>query len=785
MGNYPGVTVERKTGFIRTNDNTPRIEVVDLPGAYSLGAHSADEAVVLDVLLGYQDPIGTPDLIVVVVDAAQLARNLFLVSQVVELGRPVVVALNMMDLAARAGFSIDAAVLSEHLGVPVVPVIAPKQKGVDELIHKIVESLGTASTGSTPSFPRCIVEESDGLAASTATTCGEADRRPSRTELLQALLDPGGHHESRLVDRCGAPVAAELKERRERIRAAGESLVEVEAQVRYAWIAGMLDQAVTCVRPARKSRSEGVDRILTHRVFGLAFLVLLMGACFQSIYVWAAPLMDAIDRTVSALGVALGTLLPPGALQSLLVDGVLAGVGAVLVFLPQILILFLFIAILEDCGFMARAAFLLDRWMNLLGLNGSSFIPLLSSFACAVPGIMATRTIGARRDRLVTILIAPLMSCSARLPVYVLFISVFVPAVPLLGGVVGLQAVVLLAMYAIGIVTAVVVALIAKRTILPGKPQPFLMELPSYKWPSSLTVLYRMYEQGKVFCVSAGTIIFAMAIVVWALGYYPRPAAIAVEHQALRITAENEYRSNIDLVAASLDPSLTSENLVAYEPVAAVITKIEAREAAFTAAVEKRGLEEHSDAWVAARDEADTEIARVIGEAGAAGEAASALRAGTREFEVRVAGIRQREAGIYLRQSVLGRAGQWIEPLVKPLGWDWRIGTAAIAALPAREVVIATLATLYNLGGEQDETSASLRTKLRAATWPDGRPVFSFTVALSIMVFFALCCQCGATLAVIKRETNSWRWPLFTFSYMTVLAYLGALVTYQIASRIV
>ena len=570
VGNYPGVTVERKTGFLRANAGAMRIEVVDLPGAYSLGAHSADEAVVLDVLLGHQDQFAAPDLIVVVVDAAQLARNLFLVSQIVELGRPVVVALNMMDLAARAGFRIDAALLAEHLGIPVVPVIAPKQKGIDALIRTIVESLDAAPSGSTPTFPPCIVEESDGLAESIGTGCAEADPRPSRTELVQALLDPGGHHETRLIERCGAPMAAELKERRERIRAAGESLIEVEAQVRYAWISGMLDQAVTCVRPVRKSRSEWVDRILTHRVFGLAFLVLLMGACFQSIYVWAAPLMDAIDQVFNALGVGLGSLLPSGALHSMLVDGVIAGVGAVLVFLPQILILFLFIAILEDCGFMSRAAFLLDRWMNLLGLNGSSFIPLLSSFACAVPGIMATRTIGARRDRLVTMLIAPLMSCSARLPVYVLFISVFVPAVPLLSGLVGLQAVVLLAMYAIGIVTAVAVALIAKRTILQGKPQPFLMELPSYKWPSTSTVLYRIYEQGKVFCVSAGTIIFAMTIVVWALGYYPRPTAIAAEYQALRVDVENAYRSDIDQIAKSLDPSLTSETLIAHQPVVAL-----------------------------------------------------------------------------------------------------------------------------------------------------------------------------------------------------------------------
>jgi ferrous iron transport protein B len=384
--------------------------------------------------------------------------------------------------------------------------------------------------------------------------------------------------------------------------------------------------------------------------------------------------------------------------QSLVVNGVAAGVGAVLTFLPQILILFLFLAILEDCGYMARAAFLMDRWMGLFGLNGKSFIPLLSSFACAVPGILSTRTIEDRRDRFVTILIAPLMSCSARLPVYVLLIGAFIPATPLLGGLIGMQAATLLAMYLVGAAVAIPVALILKRTVLKGPSQSFLMELPTYKWPSPRIVFFRMYEQGKAFCVSAGTLIFAVAIVIWALGYYPHPAAIAGAHQLERDAAAHAG---------------------------------------------------HSD----------------------------------KALDARLAEINRDEAGEYLRQSFLGRMGQWIEPAVKPLGWDWRIGTAAIASFPAREVVVATMGTIYNLGGGQDETSAGLRATLHAATWPDGRPVYNVAVALSIMVFFALCCQCAATLATIKRETKSWAWPVLTFTYMTALAYVGALATYQIAIR--
>jgi len=698
IGNYPGTTVERRAGFIRTEDKATPIEVIDLPGAYSLAARAADEAIVLDALLGRAGVDRRPDLIVSVVDAANLGRNLFLSTQLLELGVPLVVALNMMDLAEASGVRIDTAALAAELGVVVVPVVATKQIGIETLEKAILDSLDAPCSDHCPSFPDCVCAELDGLRNSLADGGAGEHHRASRIEAMQTLLDPGGYHESRLVKRCGRGLAEELAERRRRIASAGESVAEVEARVRYTWIDRVLHRVVTRVRPRPRSKSEAADRLFTHRVFGLAVFLLMMGICFQSVYAWAAPVMDAIDGFFGALGGFLADVIPAGAVQSLVVNGVAAGVGAVLTFLPQILILFLFLAILEDCGYMARAAFLMDRWMGLFGLNGKSFIPLLSSFACAVPGILSTRTIEDRRDRFVTILIAPLMSCSARLPVYVLLIGAFIPATPLLGGLIGLQAATLLAMYLVGAAVAVPVALILKRTVLKGPSQSFLMELPTYKWPSPRIVFFRMYEQGKAFCISAGTLIFAVAIVIWALGYYPHPAAIAAVRQA-------------------------------------------EREAAARAG--------HSD----------------------------------KALDARLAEINRDEAGEYLRQSFLGRMGQWIEPAVKPLGWDWRIGTAAIASFPAREVVVATMGTIYNLGGGQDETSAGLRATLHAATWPDGRPVYNVAVVLSIIVFFALCCQCAATLATIKRETKSWTWPLLTFTYMTALAYVGALATYQIAIR--
>ncbi len=712
VANYPGTTIEKRAGSLRRPLGRRPIEIVDLPGAYSLAACSQDEAIVLDVLLGRQTDVPTPSVIVSVVDGTNLARHLFLTTQIIELGRPVVVALTMSDLLLASGRQVDTEALSNRLGVPVVPVVATSGKGIDALRRAIEEAMVRPVIPPGLEFPDTVRWEIEHLAklVDARGECSTPDSCPA--ELLQAILNPDGHQEQELSRRVGPSIRDELIASRKRLGAAGISIAEVEAEVRYGWI-GQTVQVVQ-FQPRRNisSWTERVDRVLTHRGLGLLVLVLLMAACFQAIYTWSAPLMDFIDAGFRFVGRGLAALIPPGALQSLLVNGVVAGVGAVLTFLPQIVILFLFIAIVEDCGYLARAAFLLDRWMHLLGLPGKAFIPLLSSFACAVPGIMATRVMEERRDRLLTMLIAPLMSCSARLPVYTLMIAAFIPAKPLLGGFLSLQAVTLLGMYFAGSLVAVPVAWVLKRTLLKGPPQPFLMEMPTYRWPSPRTVFFRVYDQGKAFCVSAGTMIFAVTVVIWALGYYPHPASIASEFDKQRQAVIQDAPAPAEAVAVS----------------------------------------------DAAPDDDDP-------------------------LALRLAEIDRAEAGTYLRQSILGRLGAWIEPAVKPLGWDWRIGTAAIASFPAREVVIATLGTIYNLGADVDEGTEGLRSMLRQAAWPDGRPVYNMAVALSIMVFFALCCQCGATLAAIKREANSWRWPLFTFAYMTALAYLGALVTYQAAAR--
>jgi ferrous iron transport protein B len=693
-GNYPGVTVERKRGAMTLAGD--RVHLLDLPGAYSLAARSPDEMIVTDVLLGQQRGEDPVDAILVVVDASNLERNLYLISQIQELGRPMVVALNMMDIAERRGLAFDLDTLSRRLAAPVVPVLAHKRKGLDHLkaaLHGVLQP-GDAPAPAPPQFPEGMQREVHALAHHLNTDGHNIGRTISPSEAFRVIVDHGGYAEKRLVKQLGTPFAQRLHDHRSRARTNG-SLAAVEAKARYAWAREVYREAVVQPDIRLKSRSERLDYFLTHRLWGSVIFILLMAVVFQAIYAWAAPLMHLIDGSLGAAGDVISARMPEGMLRSLIVDGAIAGVGSVLIFLPQILMLSLFIAILEDCGYMARAAFLMDKLFNWCGLSGQSFIPMMSSFACAIPGIMATRTIENTRDRLTTMLLAPLMSCSARLPVYLIMIGAFIPSQRILGGLIGLEGLTLLVMYSLGVCIAIPMAFLLKKTILKAEPAPFLLELPSYKMPQLRTITRKVYGQGHEFLRRAGTLIFAIAIVVWALAYFPRSESVETQFAA--------QRAQIEAVQ---------------------------------------------------------------------GDHAALLETLDRE-----------EAGAQLRDSFLGRMGTAIEPVVRPLGWDWRIGTAVIASFPAREVIVATLGTLFNMGADVDETSQDLRTAMQEATWPGtGAPLFTIPVALSIMVFFALCCQCGATLAMIKRETGMWRWPIYTFTYMTILAYGGAFITYHLTT---
>jgi ferrous iron transport protein B len=696
VGNYPGVTVERKVGQLDLESGRT-VSLLDLPGAYSLSALSPDETIVADVLLGRQAGEAPVSAVLAIVDATNLQRNLYLVSQILELGLPVVVALNMTDVASPRGIQIETDLLSDRMGVPVIPICASRKTGLSEL-RRVLDQVLTKSAltprPSEPEFPEAL--KCQVAALSDYATSGGENGSVSRAEAFRGVIDEGGYAEERLLETQGEGFLDRLVEIRNSV-SGGEPLSSLESSVRYRWIGTVTSGAVSHSDSLQVTLSDRVDKVLTHRILGTVIFISLMALVFQAIYAWSGPMMDTIDSLFSWIGQGVGSSMPEGALQSLLVDGVIGGVGSVVVFVPQIAILFFFLAIMEGCGYMSRAAFLMDRLLTKCGLSGKAFIPLLSSFACAVPGIMAARTIEDRRDRFATILVAPLMSCSARLPVYTIFIGAFVPDRTLLGGWFGLQGLTLFAMYSVGALVAIPTAFLLKRTILKGGSAPFILEFPSYKFPDFRTVILRVFVSCKSFLERAGTIILAAAVVMWALAYFPRPAEVV-----------SEYETRMNSVRLSSNPAVVEYDLAILEA-----------------------------------------------------EMASEL----------------------LNRSYLGKTGHFIEPVVRPLGWDWRIGMAALASFPAREILVATLGTIYSLG-EVEESSEDLRQAMRNATWEDGRKVFSIPVALSVMVFFALCAQCTATLAVIQRETQSWRWAVFAFSYMTIFAYLGAFVVYQVTSAL-
>ncbi|HEX4148483.1 MAG TPA: ferrous iron transport protein B, partial [Pirellulales bacterium] len=470
VGNYPGVTVEKKVGHMVHHGC--RYALVDLPGTYSLAPRSPDETVTVDVLLGRQSDVQPPDAVLCIVDATNLERNLYLLSQVLELGLPTVVALNMTDLARQRGITIDAVRLQRQLGAPVVAVQANRRLGIAALQAALEEAVAQSAAAPASPFPQPFIDEVARLEALADERLGSA---LPRYLVERLLLDTSGFLAGRLLG-SGEGLSAELSAARGRLAEVGCPVPAVEAMARYGWVAEVLQGVVERPAVAPKTWTDRFDVLLTHRLWGTVTFLALMFVMFQAVFRWAKPAMDFIDGLTGTLGAWVGGWLPEGAVRSLVVDGVIGGVGGVIIFLPQIMVLFFFIALLEDCGYMARAAYLMDKLMVRVGLSGKSFIPLLSSFACAIPGVMATRVIENRRDRLTTILVAPLMSCSARLPVYTLLIAAFIPNHQYLAGIVSLQALVMTAMYLLGIAAAVCVAFVLKRTLLRGPTPPFVLE---------------------------------------------------------------------------------------------------------------------------------------------------------------------------------------------------------------------------------------------------------------------------------------------------------------------
>ncbi len=681
IGNYPGVTVERHTGTMKVGDRA--VELVDLPGTHALSAHSLEEKIAVDVILGHMEGTATPDGILAVVDATNLYQGLYLVQQLLELERPLIVALTMSDAAEIDGLRIDVDQLGKHLGgVPVCPVVATSGQGVD----KLREQLGRVATLPAPAPGQTW----PALTAAARTLAAGSDEDIRLAEVERLIIDGVSDARQGFLDRLGDGAEERLQALRSELFG-DEPPLATEARLRYGWVRSVLEEVVQQAPPFFGWQAR-ITAWLNRPVPGTIGLFLVMAIVFQAVFAWATPIMDLIDGATAVLGGRVNATLGDGALSSLIADGVIAGVGSVIIFLPQILILFLFIILLEDSGYLARAAYLMDRVMRSVGLSGQSIIPMISSFACAVPGIMATRVIPNRRDRIATIIAAPFMTCSARLPVYALLIAAFVPAKKV--GFMNLQGLVLFGLYMFGIIMGILTALLIRQTALRGPKPPFALMLPAFRRPNVRTVLMQLLGRAKVFLYRAGTVIFAVAVVVWALAYYPRSADIAPFVEEQRLAAE---------------ATLSGQEL------------------------------------------------------------ATAL-----------SGIENLAAAQQLEQSWLGRAGHFVEPVFTPLGWDWRVSSAVIAGFPAREVVVAVLGTVYAVGDEADE--ATLSGRLRSAHWPDGSPVFTLPMVFGLLIFYACCLQCAATLAVIRRETNTWRWPAFAWVYMTSIGYVGALLVYQLGS---
>ena len=651
VSNYPGITVEKKEGTVYAQGDKA-FNLLDLPGTYSLSAESFDEQIVSDQVLSWAKGENPPAVIVSVVDVSNLSRNLYLTTQLLDLDIPMIVVLNMMD-QLKDSSQIEIQKLKKELGVSaVVPISAKMNWGLDALKSAIQKSLvNLAQTNHQSQWISQDISDQIKLLiephfSSSKFAAAHALRRISRNESLNGE----DYH---------------IEAIRNSILELGYNTDTLEATLRYKWIDGILPFVQPKIRTKiqKETRSERWDKILTHPFMGPAIFMAILYFIFQSIFTWASTPMDWIQAGIDNISIFVLSNMSPGMLRDILVEGIIGGVGAIVIFLPQILILSFFLTVLEDTGYMARVAFMLDKSMTKMGLHGKSILPLMSAYACAIPGIMSTRTIDSWKERLVTILILPLMSCSARLPVYTLLISAFIPPITV-GGYFNLQGLTLVVMYFLGTVTALILAKIFSRFIKEKSSSSFVMELPPYRVPITRSVIRQVFIRGKLFLVNAGKIIMAISILLWFLASFPK-----------------------------VDSSLTDVNPIHH--------------------------------------------------------------------------------------SYAGKIGHAMEPVIRPLGFDWKIGIGLLTSFAAREVMVSTMATIYNVEDRGDET-VNLREAMRNdVDEKTGVPVYTPLIALALMVFYVFAAQCMATFAIVRQETNSWKWPLFMIAYLTILAYAGAFIVYR------
>ena len=672
IGNFPGITVDKKTGFCKLPDNRTA-EIVDLPGTYSLYPKSKDESIVFQVLADRNNN-SHPDLIVVIADATNLRRNLLLYAQVADLGLPTLLVLNMADMAKKEGIAVDVDKLANRLGIQVVQMAARNNEGV-ELLKEAIANSTRISTQNYSINVNSFAPEAINAIKQKLNTANDY-------YALQVL------HQHEHLANFTAKEQNEIEEIERKFNFDSSKLQGEETVARYRHLGTILDGVVTDTGAAKKfANTDKLDSILTHKVWGFAIFLLLLFIIFNAIFAWASYPMDLIDAGFGSLTELGHEYLPAGMLTDLFLDGVVAGLGGIVIFIPQIAILFAFISILEDTGYMARVTFMMDKVMSKVGLNGKSVVPMIGGLACAVPSIMAARNIESWKDRMITIMVTPLVSCSARLPVYILIISLIIPEGTVFG-IFNTQGLALMAMYLVGMVGAVLVAWIMKFLIKAKERSYFIMELPVYRMPRWNNVFFTVVEKSKTFVFEAGKVIIAISIILW--------------------------------VMASFGPGDRFEN-------------IENKYAAALADTTKNT--QHIESLISSEK---------------------------------------------LENSYVGILGHWIEPSIRPLGYDWKIGIALITSFAAREAFVGTMATIYSVDGGDEDTDTIRERMLSSINSRTGLPVYTFATGISLMLFYAFAMQCMSTVAIVYRETKSWKWPIIQLVYMTAMAYFAALIAYQL-----
>jgi ferrous iron transport protein B len=672
IGNFPGVTIDKRTGTARISQNI-YADVIDLPGIYSLYPKSPDEEIVFEILSNPQDK-SFPDLVVIIVDASNLRRSLLLFTQVRDLGFPVILALNMLDLARKNGMEIDVEKLKKDLEVPIVQINGRTGKGIDQLKAALACPIHNVPAGFF--IPNGNAKE----------IIREIRERFQVENDYQALHIAHKYQTLKTLTPEGRAVVEDICNRHQ----FDSIMMQSEETIyRYETIGKILSSSVVELKPGGKERlSSRLDKILTHKIWGFTIFFLILSLIFQAVFAWASVPMDLIDVGIGYTNSFLRSNLSPGPITDLLTDGLIAGLGGILIFIPQIAILFLFISILEESGYMSRVMFIMDKIMRKFGMNGRSVVPLMSGVACAVPAIMATRNIESRKERLITIFVTPFMSCSARIPVYTILIALVVPEIYIAG--LNIQGLALMGLYFLGFLAAIFSGWIMNLILKKNENGYFIMEFPVYKFPRWKNVGLTIIEKVKAFVFGAGKIIIAISIILWVL--------------------------------ASFGPGDTMINAEKNAEAAAL----------------KMGLgEEEKNNMIAASK---------------------------------------------LEHSYAGNFGKFIEPVIKPLGFDWKIGIALITSFAAREVFISTMSTIYSIG-ESDNDQSGIKERMRAEKDPaTGLALYTPALAVSLLIFYAFAMQCMSTLAIVKRETNGWKWPLIQFIYMTGLAWVGSYIAYQILS---